>query len=78
MLRSLTISMALLVSANADTDCDVKLREGSLSRLEMPQSVERQIINPDKTIEKKQLPAKPDFKYAVLTLKLAAGKSVSL
>ena len=78
MLKSLTISMALLVSAHADTDCNVKLREGSLSRLEMPQSVERQIINPDKTIEKKQLPAKAGFKYAVLTLTLAAGKSVSL
>ena len=81
MIRPLTLALAIAFTASvqADTDCNVKLREGKLERLEMPQEVERKLIKPNMEVaEPKAMPAKDGHQYAVLTVKLAGGKSIGL
>jgi hypothetical protein len=80
MLKPLTLALAVAFTASlsADTDCDVNMREGNLNKLTMPESAECKIKEPGKEAEKKTASAKDGHQYAVLTIKLAAGKSIGL
>ncbi|MCM8538405.1 MAG: hypothetical protein NE334_20850 [Lentisphaeraceae bacterium] len=80
MIKPLTLAIALTltVAVNADTDCNVAVREGSIVHLANPSEVEFEKILTNGKTETKSIQPKDGNVFAVVTLKLAAGRSVGL
>jgi len=75
---ALAIALALTASVNADTDCEVKLREGKLVRLETKTAAQREIIQDSGKLETKNIDPKEGKQYAVLSIKMSKGRSLGI
>lgn len=79
MIKPFTLALAItFTSVYADTDCKVKVREGELIRLAILDEADIELIKPEGGVEEKSVKPKDGFKFASITLTLAAGKSIGL
>jgi len=80
MIKPLTLALALTFTSyvQAETSCKVKVREGEITKLAMHEEADIEIIKPEGGVEEKSVKPKDGFQFAVVSLTLAAGKSIGL
>lgn len=80
MFKPVTLALALTLTAavQADTDCNVPLREGTIIHLANPSEVEYKGVKLTDEVEKKTIQPKDGHKFAELSLKISSGRSVGL
>jgi hypothetical protein len=80
MFKPVTLALALTFTAalQAETDCNVPMREGALIHLANPTEVVFEALKIDGSFNKEDRKAKDGFVFAVISLKLSSGRSVGL